>query len=466
MKIKLLPVLFIVLLSELSVGNYAQAKKIFYAAENAQTKMEKKKYAEQVKQEFLHAWDGYKKFAWGHDDLNPLSKTFKDWYGTSLFMTPVDAFDTMVLMGLKDEAFGAKELIVKNLSFDKNIFVQNFEITIRLLGGLLSAYELDGDKRFLNLAEDLGKRLLPAFNSKTGMPYVYVNLKTGETKNEINDPAEIGTLMLEFGTLSILSGNPIYYYKAKHAVEELFKRRSAIGLVGTLINVNTGKWVNTKSHIGGMIDSYYEYLLKSYLLFGDKDFKMMYDSSIAAVNRYLADTVSTGFWYGTVDMNTGKRLSTTFGALNAFMPAVLALSGDMQRAEKLQQSCFNMWKTFDIEPEQINYKSMKIISPQYVLRPENIESAYYLYHFTGDDKYLDMGKYYLESIIKFCRTDSAYASLKDVRTKEKADNMQSFFLAETLKYLYLLFAEESTFDFNRMIFNTEAHPLKKFHETK
>ena len=212
-------------------------------------KVNKSKLAENVKLEFLHAWNAYKKYAWGHDQLKPLSKSFKDWYGESLLMTPVDAFDTIVLMGLNGEAAEAKQLILNTLSFDKDFFVQNFEITIRMLGGLLSAYQLDGDKRFLMLAKDLGKRLLPVFNSPTGMPYVYVNLKTGETKGKINNPAEIGTLMLEFGTLSKLTGDKIYYDKAKKAVTELFSRRSKIGLVGTTIDVETGEWQNTESHI-------------------------------------------------------------------------------------------------------------------------------------------------------------------------------------------------------------------------
>ncbi|MEJ2616155.1 MAG: glycoside hydrolase family 47 protein, partial [Ignavibacteriaceae bacterium] len=149
-----------------------------------------------------------------------------------------------------------------------------------MLGGLLSSYQLDGDKRFLTLAEDLGKRLLPAFNSKTGMPYGYINLKSGKTSGEVTNPAEIGTLLIEFGTLSKLTGNQLYYNKAKKALVELFKRRSKIGLVGSAINVETGKWVNSDSHIGGGIDSYYEYLLKSWKLFGDKDCKNMWQASI------------------------------------------------------------------------------------------------------------------------------------------------------------------------------------------
>src|SRR5882672_10026304 len=120
---------------------------------NAQSRVNKPQLARQVRSEFLHAWTGYKKYAWGHDDLTPLTRTYHDWYAEPLFMTPVDALDTMILMGLKEEASTTREYIVKNLSFDKDIDVQNFEITIRLLGGLLSSYQLTGDKRLLALAE-------------------------------------------------------------------------------------------------------------------------------------------------------------------------------------------------------------------------------------------------------------------------------------------------------------------------
>ena len=423
--------------------------------------IDKEKLAQEVKQEFIHAWNGYKKYAWGHDVLNPISKSYRDWYGVSLYMTPVDAFDTMILMGLKEEAKEAKELVFENLSFDQDISVQTFEITIRMLGGLLSSYQLDRDKRFLNLAEDLGTRLLPSFDSKTGMPYRYVNLKTGEIKGNISNPAEIGTLLIEFGTLSKLTANPVYYNKAKKALVEVYKRRSKIGLVGSTINVDTGEWENTDSHISGGIDSYYEYLLKCSILFGDEDFKSMWETSIKSINKYLPDSVNSGFWYGHSDMNTGKRTSTTFGSLDAFFPACLALSNDLKRAERLEASCYKMWNLEGIEPEQLNYKTMEIISPQYFLRPEIIESAYYLYHYTGDEKYLKMGETFLKALLKYCRTSEGFASLKSVITKEKADDMESFFFAETLKYFYLLFAPPNTLNFNKIIFNTEAHPIQR-----
>jgi len=417
--------------------------------------------AERVRQEFMHAWAGYKQYAWGHDALKPLSKSAHDWYATPLLMSPVDALDTMILMGMNDEATSTREYIAKNLSFHHDIYVKNFEITIRLLGGLLSSYQLTGDKRLLALADDLGTRLLPAFNSPTGMPYVYVNLKTGAVRGDVTNPAEVGTLLIEFGTLSKLTGKPVYYDQAKRALVQVYKRRSPLGLVGSSINVKTGEWTDPVSHIGGGIDSYYEYLLKAWLLFDDKDCESMWKSSIETVNKYLADQAPTGFWYGQANMNTGARVGTNFGSLDAFFAGTLALSGDLDRAAKLEDSAYKMWTTFGIEPEEMNYMTMKISYNGYELRPEIIESAYYLHHFTNDPRYLAMGRTFFDSLTKYCRTDLAYAALRDVEKKTKKDEMESFFFAETLKYLYLLYAPPDTIDLKKTVFNTEAHPIRR-----
>ena len=152
---------------------------IFVSSTFSQQKIDKKQMAAQVKAEFLHAWNGYKKYAWGHDDLKPVSKTYRDWYGQTILMTPVDSLDSLYLLGFKKEADATRKYITANLSFDKDISVQNFEITIRILGGLLSSYQITKDKKLLALADDLGTRLLPVFNSPTGLPYRFVNLKTG-----------------------------------------------------------------------------------------------------------------------------------------------------------------------------------------------------------------------------------------------------------------------------------------------
>jgi mannosidase alpha-like ER degradation enhancer 2 len=424
-------------------------------------KVDKKQLAAQVKSEFLHAWNGYKKYAWGHDDLKPLSKSYKDWYGQTLLMTPVDSLDSLILLGFKQEADATRKYITENLSFDKDIDVQNFEITIRLLGGLLSSYQMTGDAKLLRLAEDLGTRLLPVFKSPTGLPYKYVNLKTGKTRGEVSNPAETGTLLIEFGTLAKLTNKPVFYEKAKRALVETYNRRSPIGLVGTNINVETGKWTNTGSHVSAEIDSYYEYLLKCAILFDDADCKKMWQESIKAVNKYNADEVRGELWYGHADMNTGKRTATTYGALDAFFPAVLALSGDLERAKRLQDSGFKMWTKHGIEPEVFDYQKMEVVHGGYPLRPEIVESTYYLYQYTKDEKYLQMGATFFEDFVKYCKTDEGYASLKSVVTKEKSDSMQSFVFAETFKYYYLLFAPPKTLNFKKVVFNTEAHPIKK-----
>jgi predicted alpha-1,2-mannosidase len=414
-----------------------------------------------VKAELLHAWNGYVAHALGYDALRPLSRTGRNWYESSLLMTPVDAFDTMLLMGLEEEAAQAKAMILEGLSFDHDFPVQVFEVTIRILGGLLTAYQMDGDPRFLALARDLADRMLPAFESATGMPYVRVNLRTGERAWPVNNPAEIGTLMLEFGALSRMTGDPKYYDASKAGVQALFERRSELGLVGTTIHVETGEWENTSSHISGMIDSYYEYLLKAWLLFGDRDFLDMWEASIGPVNRYLADEVEGRLWYGHADMHTGLRTAARFGALDAFWPGVLALGGDLERARRLMESVHLMWTTFDVEPEQMDYVAMEVVHGGYPLRPEALESAYILYTLTGDARYKAMGWDIFQRIVRWCRDEVGYAHLRDVRTKEKADEMESFFLAETLKYAYLLFAPTETLDFSQVVFNTEAHPLRR-----
>ena len=422
---------------------------------------QKTQIANDVRDQFLHGWEGYRKYAWGHDELMPLTHKPHDWYPHSLLMTPVDGLDTLIVMGLKPQADEARKLIDTQLNFDQDMDVKDFEITIRMLGGLLSSYQLTGDKRLLELADDLGRRMLPMFNSPTGMPYEFVNLHTGAVRGAVSNPAEIGSLLIEYGILAKLTGKQQYYDKPKRALIELYKRRSKIGLVGSTINVETGAWTDPTAGIMGGIDSYYEYLLKAAILFNDQECRRMWEESIVAINKYLADQRPDGLWYGQADMNTGVRTTTEYGALDAFMPAVLALSGDMDRAARLQQSSFKMWNLAGIEPDEVNYASMKIGDAEYPLRPEIIESTYYLYHYTHDTKYLAMGQTYYRSLVQYCRTPEAFAALKNVETKEQTDDMESFFFAETLKYLYLLFAPPSALDFDSVVFNTEAHPMKR-----
>ena len=187
----------------------------------------------------------------------------------------------------------------------------------------------------------------------------------------------------------------------------------------------------------------------------------MWNASIPAVHKYLADEVRGELWYGHADMNTGKRGDTTYGALDAFFPGLLAISGDPARALRLQESSFKMWMLHDIEPEVLDYKTMKATAFTYHLRPEIVESTFYLYRQSYDQRYRVMGEKMFADFVQHCRVDSGYAALQNVVTKEKRDEMESFALAETFKYFYLLFAPPETVDINKIVFNTEAHPLRR-----
>lgn len=421
---------------------------------------ERKEYADRVKAAFVKGWGAYMNYAYGMDAVNPIAKHGHNWYEETLLMTPVDAYSTMCLMGLEKEKTEARNLIFERLDFNKDMYVQQFEIAIRIVGGLVSAYQLDGDKRFLELAVDLGDRLMPVFDTPTGIPYRMVNLKTGKIEGNVTNPCEVGSMLLEYGMLSKLTGNPKYYNACKKGIVEVYKRRGKTGLVGGGINCDTGEWTDTKAHIRGGIDAFYEYLLKGYILFGDQDLKVMWEQSLSSVNKYLEENTDNGYWIGEADMNTGERTATVFGALDCFWNGCLVLEGELERAKKLQESIYKMWTLYGIEPESINYKTMEVLSPYYMIRPEAVEATYYVWKATGDEKYYEMGKVMFESIEKYCQVENGYVQLKDVRTKEKWDTLESFFFAETMKYCYLFFAPESVFSFKNYVLNTEAHPLK------
>jgi ER degradation enhancer, mannosidase alpha-like 2 len=120
-----------------------------------------------------------------------------------------------------------------------------------------------------------------------------------------------------------------------------------------------------------------------------------------------------------------------------------------------------MWNLYGIEPETLDYETMRVVAGRYHLRPEIVESTYYLFRYTGDPKYRRAAEKMFEDFVKYCRAEAGYAALADVTTKQQVDEMESFVLAETFKYFYLLFAPPETLQFDKVIFNTEAHPLKR-----
>ncbi|MDY0102325.1 MAG: glycoside hydrolase family 47 protein [Lentimicrobium sp.] len=418
--------------------------------------------ARDVVNETLRSWNAYKTYAWGHDALAPLSKSFSDWYSKPLYISPIDAYSTLVIMGLDDEAKEIENYVEDSLDFNINIDAKIFEVNIRILGGLLAMYEHSRNPAVLNKARDFADRMLPAFNTGTGIPKYWVNLSTGVARGDTVNVAEAATYTMEMGILSYYTNNPKYYQAGKKATLAIFSRRSELGLIGDVIDVETGKWVSTQSHICAGVDSYYEYLYKSYLLFGDEELGNIWKESMVGVHKYIAEIYDNKLWYGRVDMNSGKQTSTVITLYDAFFPAILAISGDINRAELLQKTWDWVWSQQGLEPTSYDYKKGTFNYPVYDLNPEIIESAYYLFHITGDSTYFEMNRKYWNNIKEFCRTDIAFTSVENVITKEKRDYMPTFFFAETLKYLYLTFSHgQIGFNFDDFVFNTEAHQFKR-----
>ncbi len=417
--------------------------------------------SEDVKSETLRTWTAYTKYAWPHDGLLPISKTYHDWYAQSINMSPIDAYSTLKVMGLNKEAARIENFVIDSLHFDKDILVKVFEVDIRILGGLLTIYETSGNEKVLKKAQDFADRLLPAFNSPTGLPYFYVNLKTGVAKGDTVNVAEAGSYLFEFGILSYYTKNPKYYQTAKRAAKKIFSLRSTLDLLGRDIDVQTGKWTIAQSMVGAYADSYFEYLYKTWLLFKDPELKKIWDTSIRAIQKHIAEPKKNGLWYGKVNMNTGKKENAEVTLWDAYFPALLALSGDIERAKKADDAWDFLWNKHGLLPMIYDYDKDSIINPYYQLNPEAIESAYYLWHYTGDSMYYNRVKKYYEDTKKYCRTDEAYSHIRSVLTMSKDDQMETFFIAENMKYFYLTFTQNPPVNPDDYVFNTEAHPFKK-----
>ncbi|XP_043966856.1 mannosidase, alpha, class 1B, member 1b [Gambusia affinis] len=180
-----------------------------------QSKVLETERMEAVRESFRHAWKGYKEYAWGHDELRPVSRSYSEWFGLGL--TLIDALDTMWILELKQEFEEAREWVASELTFNKNVDVNLFETTIRILGGLLSTYHLTGDNLFLDKAKDVGSRLMPAFNTQSKIPYSDVNIGKGTAHpprwTSDSTVAEVTSIQLEFRELSRLTQDPQYQTK-------------------------------------------------------------------------------------------------------------------------------------------------------------------------------------------------------------------------------------------------------------
>ncbi|XP_055370963.1 uncharacterized protein LOC129605308 [Condylostylus longicornis] len=444
---------------------------------------------EEVRKIFQHAYDGYLNYASGYDELRPLTCDGINTWG-SYSLTLIDALDTLAVMGNFTEFRRVVQYLVENSNFDSDINVSVFETNIRVVGGLLSAHLMSRragvdlepgwpcNGPLLRMAEDVARRLLPAFDTKTGMPYGTVNLRYGVPPGEtpVTCTAGVGTFLVEFGSLSRLTGDPIYEEVALNAIYSLWKYRSPIGLFGNHIDVQTGRWTAQDSGIGAGVDSYFEYLVKGAILLNRSDLLEMFHESRQAIDKYMRKED----WYVWVSMTKAQITLPVFQSLEAFWPGILSAIGDIEAATKTFAKYHSVWKQYGFLPEFYNIPNLEATANResYPLRPEIIESAMFLYRATKDQYYLEFGDDMLTSIQHSARTECGYATIKNVRTHERENRMESFFLAETTKYLYLLFDPDNfihndgsqgtwfettngncIIEGGNYIFNTEAHPI-------
>ncbi|KAL4066003.1 glycoside hydrolase family 47 protein [Scleroderma yunnanense] len=529
--------------------------------------------AARVKEAFLHAYHGYERYAFSHDELRPISNTSSDSFN-AWGVTAVDSLDTMLLMGLMDEYERALPSIMSNnFSLPTNTRVPFFETVIRYLGGLLSAYALTNDSRLLTKADELGTKLSPAFNTKSGFPMFAVNTYKGVETGPLNGLlAEIASFQLEYTYLGKITGKKEYVDRATTVTKLLHSANltTSGGMYPTRWDLPSGTPFDLRLSVGGMADSAHEYTLKQYLLTSLTDkatLEMYIKMTTYVINNLLFISPQRHLVYVT-DMVTYKfddtRVSHKFEHLSCFFPGLLALGAKRLPLDKLESLGINMaelakdllpkdrqgyealaefnladlhiwvakaiaqtcYITYADQPTGLGPDTISILSGKngvtrwmdalqewnrlgrpgsppgvgdipswsgttdattandenlaviqrdygidsavHYLRPEAVESFYILWRVTGDERWRQWGWHVFQALEEVARTQSGYACVDRVHTRRpiQLDSMPSYFLAETLKYLYLLFTDKDTIPLDRWVFNTEGHPLPVFEWTE
>ncbi|CAB1331401.1 unnamed protein product [Coregonus sp. 'balchen'] len=414
---------------------------------------EKLKLRNQVVEMFDHAYSNYMDHAYPADELMPLtcrgrvrglepSRGDVDDALGNFSLTLIDTLDTLVLLNKTTEFEEAVRRVLTDVRLDNDIVDA---------GHHMQWYQ----DELLHMAKDVGLRLLPAFNTSSGLPYPRVNLRHGIRGPESRTGTETdtctacaGTIILEFAALSRFTGDPVFEVHARRALDFLWeKRQRNSNLVGTTINIHSGEWVRrgergnqsqaiTDSGVGAGIDSYYEYLLKAYILLGDDLFLQRFNIHYASIMKYISQPPLL------LDVHIHKPLlpaRTWMDSLLAFFPGLQVLKGDIRPAIETHEMLYQVTKKHNFLPEAFTTD----------------------FRATKDPYYLEVGRTVLDNLNRFARVPCGFAAMKDVRTGSHEDRMDSFFLAEMFKYLFLLFAEEEDLPFNveDYIFTTEAHLL-------
>lgn len=443
---------------------------------------------EKIKEMMKHGWDNYVRYAWGKNELRPISKrghSASIFGASNMGATIVDGLDTLYIMGLHDEFKQGRDWIAENLDFDINSEISLFETNIRFMGSLLACYALTGDVMFRDKAAQLGERMLPAFQTETGIPHSLINLHTGASKNYgwassgCSILSEIGTMHLEFTYLSDITGNPVFKSKVENVRKVLKNLEKPKGLYPNYIHPKTGKWGQHHMSLGGLGDSFYEYLLKAWIQSGKEDVeaRQMYDEAIVAIDQHMIKTSQGKLLY--VSDLKYDRLEHKMGHLACFAGGMFALGAKtlqnelsdryMTIAAGLTNTCHESYDRSytKLGPEAFHFiegneaKSLKNGEKYYILRPETFESYFVMWRLTKDPKYREWGWEAVQALEKYCRVPGGFTGLHNVYLVDppQDDVQQSYFFAETLKYLYLLFSDDDLINLDEWVFNSEAHVL-------
>ncbi|KAL7032142.1 hypothetical protein ACKWTF_007233 [Chironomus riparius] len=454
--------------------NHPQTKKVvttesselIYHVNGADQDPTARKRRDKVKEMMQHAWSNYKLYAWGKNELKPISKrahTGSIFGSYELGATIVDSMDTLYIMGMKDEFDEGREWIAKEFTLDNvSADISVFETNIRFVGGLLAAYALTGDPIFKEKAQYVADKLLPAFQTPTGIPYALINFRSGSSKNYgwasggSSILSEFGTLHLEFAYLSDITGNSVYRERVMNIRSILKDLEKPKGLYPNYLNPKTGKWGQQHMSLGALGDSFFEYLLKSWLQSGqtDEEAREMYDEAMVAIMEHMVRKSSPGGLTYVSDMKF-DRLEHKMDHLACFAGGLFGLGARtlqnqyaekyMEVAEGITNTCHESYvRTYThLGPESFRFsdaveaKALKSQEKYYILRPETFESYFIMWRLTHDQKYRDWGWDAIQALEKHCRSDGGYSGIKNVYLEppQQDDVQQSFFLAESLKVI-------------------------------
>ncbi|KJZ77152.1 hypothetical protein HIM_03473 [Hirsutella minnesotensis 3608] len=475
-----------------------------------------------VRNLFKENWESYRRYAWKKDALLPISAGSRDQF-SGWAATLVDCLDILWIMGLRDE-FNEAVAAVATIDFGKSTSfrVNVFETNIRYLGGLLAAYDLSGNDVLLRKAVELGNMIHGAFNTKDGLPVDFLDFAAAKKGTGLNVEGTVvsaspGTLSLELTRLSQVTGDPKYYNAVTKVMDLFHDGQNKTALPGVWpLWVSMSRQDVTSGNtftLGGSEDSLYEYLPKMHQLMGggDPKYETMY--------KTFADTADRHFLFrpmlpkeddillpGNINIVNGKpELDPETEHLACFVGGMFALAGrlfdsaaDVDRGAKLTNGCVYAYKSFptgmmperiDLAPcasrascpwdEEFWVKERKkrpewkehlpkgfttAKDPRYLLRPEAIESVFYMHRITGRPEFREAAWDMFKAVSEGTKTEYANAAVLDVTKGEyplpKEDYMESFWLAETLKYFYLIFSPPDIISLDDFVLNTEAHPFK------